>query len=213
MKITKFGHSCLLIEEEGARILIDPGSWSSSQNSVQNIDAILITHEHPDHTDPQSLKQILGSNPQARVFTNIGVGKVLADHQINFELLTHGQSIVIKGVSIAAYGEKHAEIHPSLPKVDNTGFMIAEKFFDPGDTLNTFPSQPVAILAMPVVAPWMRLAESIEYAKRLHPHTCFPIHDGMLRITGPFHKLPEQILRELGINFIVLEENREYDNF
>lgn len=56
MKVTKFGHCCLLIEEEGLRILTDPGSYSTRQNDVQNIDVILITHEHPDHLHIESLK-------------------------------------------------------------------------------------------------------------------------------------------------------------
>ena len=49
MKITKFGHSCLLVEENGVRILFDPGSYSTAQNDVKNIDVVLITHEHSDH--------------------------------------------------------------------------------------------------------------------------------------------------------------------
>ena len=49
MKITKFGHSCLLVEEGGARILLDPGKYSILQNNVENVDAIVITHEHQDH--------------------------------------------------------------------------------------------------------------------------------------------------------------------
>lgn len=49
MKITKFGHCCLLIEENGVRILTDPGTYSTQQSEVKNIDFVLITHEHADH--------------------------------------------------------------------------------------------------------------------------------------------------------------------
>ncbi|MBP9694894.1 MAG: MBL fold metallo-hydrolase [Candidatus Magasanikbacteria bacterium] len=29
MRITKFGHSCLLVEENDVRVLIDPGAFSN----------------------------------------------------------------------------------------------------------------------------------------------------------------------------------------
>lgn len=43
MKITKFGHCCLLIEEHLLRILTDPGNYNTTPD-VENIDIILITH-------------------------------------------------------------------------------------------------------------------------------------------------------------------------
>jgi Beta-lactamase superfamily domain len=34
MRLTKFGHSCLLVEEGGARVLLDPGSFSDRRAAV-----------------------------------------------------------------------------------------------------------------------------------------------------------------------------------
>ncbi len=70
MKITKFGHCCLLIEEKGVRILTDPGTYSTQQSEVKNIDFVLITHEHADHFHVDSLKALLKNNPQAKVIPN-----------------------------------------------------------------------------------------------------------------------------------------------
>lgn len=210
MTITKFGHSCFLIEEMDARILLDPGSYSTAQNTVQNIDAILITHEHPDHLSPESLRTILAGSPGAKIYTNAGVGKILDQENIKYELLLGGKLVAVKGVTIEGVGEKHAEIYPELPIVDNTGYLIAGRFFYPGDAL-TMPGKNVEMLALPVAAPWMKLSEAIDFGRKVAPKYCFPAHDGMLKFPGPVHMLPEKVLTPLGTKFIVLEEGQGYN--
>ena len=210
MNITKFGHSCLLIEEGGVRFLIDPGKYSTLQNEVKNLDAILITHEHLDHTDPESIKIILENNPGTKIYTNKGVGKVLAENGIVFELLEHGQSTTVKNVLIEAFGKKHAVIHPDLPIVDDTGYMIAEKFFYPGDAWH-IPPKPVEILALTLYAPWTTFAQTIDYARNLKPKVCFPVHDSVFKFQGFIYQLAPELLKDFGIVFKILEEGKEHD--
>ena len=50
MQLTHLGHACLLVETETARLLIDPG-MDSSFADVRDLDAVLVTHQHPDHID------------------------------------------------------------------------------------------------------------------------------------------------------------------
>jgi len=195
----------MVVEQDGARILTDPGAWTTAQNDVRTIDAVLITHEHPDHLHLDSLKEVLRNNPQAVVFTNVGVAKILEKEGIAFQLLEHTQTAQIKGVSLEGHGEKHADIYPTVPSVVNTGYLIAGRFFYPGDALYV-PGRPVKILALPVAGPWVKIAEVIEYAKSVHPQLCFPVHDGMLKITGPFHLLPEKILTSQGVQFTVIQD-------
>ena len=135
MKVTKFGHCCLLIEEKELRILTDPGSYSTLQNTVKNIDIVLITHEHPDHFHLQSLKNVI-ANADSKglvIITNKAVGKLLDEEGIKYHLVEHNQKIEIKGILIEGYGEKHAEIYKTLTPVINTGYFIDNKFFYPGD--------------------------------------------------------------------------------
>lgn len=205
MKITKLGHCCMVVEQDRARILTDPGAWTTAQNDVHAIDAVLITHEHPDHLHLDSLKEVLRNNPQVIVFTNAGVAKILEKEGIAFQLLGHQQTVQIKGVSLEGHGEKHADIYPTVPSVVNTGYLIADRFFYPGDALYA-PGRSVKILALPVAGPWVKIAEAIEYARSVHPQLCFPVHDGMLKITGPFHLLPEKILTSQGIQFSVIKD-------
>lgn len=180
MRITKFGHSCLLIEEGSARILIDPGNFSTTQENVTNLHAILITHEHPDHVFLDSLKKILTNNPGVGIYTNAGVGKLLSVAGIAFQVLEDGAVADIEGVTVKGYGVDHACIHDSIPLIRNTGFMIADRLFYPGDALTQFPEN-VEVLALPVAAPWLKISDAVEYALKVHPKICFPVHDGMLR--------------------------------
>lgn len=207
MKITKFGHCCLLIEENGLRILTDPGTYSTSQDFIKNIDIIFITHEHQDHLHIDSLKTVLKNNPQAKVITNQSVGSLLDKENIKYELLEKGE-LSEKGVIIEAFGEKHAFMHPSIEPIQNVGYFIANKLFYPGDAF-TNPNKPVDILALPVAGPWMKLSEAIDYTKELKPRVCFPVHEGILKSPGSTHRIPPTVLEPLGIKFTVLEIDKE----
>ncbi len=234
MKITKFGHCCLLIEEGGARILLDPGSYSDGQNDVKNINAILITHEHQDHIDLNSVKAVLKNNPDAKIITNPSVRDILAKEGIESEALRDGQSTEVKGVKIEGKGNEHAVIHSSIPIVRNTGYFVAERFFYPGDALtlpnrpvsklsgtqlkenvrkrpSSFSLRPVEILAMPASAPWARIGELIDYAIAVKPKVAFPVHDGMLKNPLTFYPYFTKILESAGIAFKPLELGKEYE--
>ncbi|MBI2990369.1 MAG: MBL fold metallo-hydrolase [Candidatus Magasanikbacteria bacterium] len=206
MHLTFFGHSCLLIEENGARLMVDPGFWSEGHTEISGLDAIFITHEHPDHCDIESLSRLREHNQNFRIYTNKGVGKKLAGADFSFELLENGASMTVKGLSVEAFGQDHAVIYQSFPRFDNTGFLFDGRLFHPGDALNVYPDKPVEILALPVIAPWMRMADSLEYAKKIKPQLVFPIHDGMLKHVGPFHSIPKDVLGAEGMRFVVLEK-------
>jgi len=208
MKITKFGHCCLLIEQSGLRILTDPGSYSVLQNEVKDIDLVLITHEHGDHLHIDSLKTVLQNNPQAKIVTNNGVGVLLKKEGISYELLDDGKTTVYKDVLFEAFGREHAEIYRAWKKVENTSYFIGKKFFYPGDAFLN-PNREIEILALPVAGPWLKLSESIDYALLTKPKKCFPVHDGNLKAYSSHHNIPATILPESGIEFIIPEIGTE----
>lgn len=210
MKITKFGHSCLLVEEGGAKILLDPGAYSTAQNYVKNLDAILITHEHGDHLDLNSLEIILNNNPTAKIYTNSGVGKILKEKGIKFELLEDGQKTNIKNVLVEGFGKLHAPAFKMMDNIINVGYLIANRLFCPGDGL-IFPNKPVEILALAVVSPMVSAVQAVEYAIKLGAKTCFPAHDAALKITGGFYKVPEAELTKAGIKWVVIKEGETAD--
>ncbi|MCR4328447.1 MAG: MBL fold metallo-hydrolase [Patescibacteria group bacterium] len=207
MRITKFGHCCLLIEEKGLRILTDPGSFSSGFENLTDIHIILITHEHADHLHTESLKTVLQKNPNAKIITNTTVKSILEKEEITSTLLEHGQSSTEKEILFEAIGEKHALIHTSIPQSQNTGYFINNRLFYPGDAL-TNPERPVEILALPVAGPWVTIGESIDYAITIKPVICFPVHDGNLKSPGIAHRLPTLTLEPKGIRFVIPETEK-----
>jgi L-ascorbate metabolism protein UlaG (beta-lactamase superfamily) len=208
MKINKLGHCCLVIEEQGLVILTDPGAFSTEQNKVTGIDVVFITHEHQDHFHIDSLKEVLKNNPTAIVVTNSAVGALLDKESIPYQILEHGNSQKCKNVLVKAFGEKHAIVYPSIPPVQNTGYLIADRFFFGGDAL-TVPGKPVEILALPVAGPWLDTQMCVDYAKQLHPKVVFPVHDGFLNNLGGFyHSIPKMLLEPEGIQFVILENGK-----
>jgi len=208
MKVTKFGHCCLLIEEQNLRILTDPGMYSTQQNDVKNIDVVLVTHEHQDHLHIDSLKIILKNNPLAKIITNKSVGVLLEKEGIVFTLIEDGQNFSEKEVLIEGFGKNHEVIHSSIPQTQNTGYFIANRLFYPGDAF-TNPKKQIEVLALPVAGPWMKLSEAIDYAIKLQPKVYFPVHDGILKSFGSAHRIPSQVLEPKGIKFVVLEIDKE----
>lgn len=198
MRITKFGHSCLLVEESGVRILLDPGHWSTAQNDLANLDAVLITHEHNDHCDVSSIKAIRVNNPAVSLYANSVVVSRLAKEGINAEILGDSDRCNIRGVSIAGKGIDHIEIHREIPLIRNTGYLIADRFFHPGDAYVEL-DEPIEILALPVGGPWLKMSDTIDYALQLNPKHVIPIHDGMFRKPDFGTKWPTKILNEHGI--------------
>ncbi|MFA4818239.1 MAG: MBL fold metallo-hydrolase [Patescibacteria group bacterium] len=212
MKITKFGHCCLLIEENGLKILTDPGDYTTEQNLVTGIDIILITHEHGDHLHIPSLKAVLQNNPQAKIITNHSVGLLLDKERVPYVVVENGQSATEKGVLVEGVGIKHHLIHPIIPIIDNTGYFIANRFFYPGDAL-TVPNKPVEILAFPITAPWLDIMEALDYVQQVKPQSCFPVHDGNLKAVGHAYKvIPDKVLTPLGIRYLLpnLSEEMEF---
>jgi L-ascorbate metabolism protein UlaG (beta-lactamase superfamily) len=200
MRITKFGHCCLLIEENGLRILTDPGGWNTVPPDLSGIDMILITHEHGDHLHVETIKKILKMNPGVAVVGNKGVEALLQKEGIACVPLGDGNSETFKGVLISGHGTEHALIHPVAPKVENTGFFIAKRFFYPGDSFCLPPSD-AEILALPVAGPWMKLTEATDYVKALKPKASFPVHDGMLASQDWLHQVVAFICKQEGVAF------------
>ncbi|HEY4515645.1 MAG TPA: MBL fold metallo-hydrolase [Candidatus Paceibacterota bacterium] len=204
MKITKLGHCCLLIETKGKRILTDPGSYTVDAHSkLENIDYILFTHEHQDHYHLESLKILLKKNPKAVVYTSSSVSELLEKEGIAHTKVAHKETISLGDIAIVGTGEKHAQMHSSIPLSENMGFFIDGRLWYPGDAF-TDPERPVEILALPVSGPWMKISEAVDYALKLKPKVAFPVHDGTR--FGSAHALPGKILPQNGIEFVAMIE-------
>ena len=149
MKITKFGHCCLLLETKGKRILVDPGRFSDSQNELTDIDIVLITHEHGDHCHTESVQKIVEKNSDVVIVTNTSVANLLRSLSIDVYVLEGRDVATITDVALEAFDGPHVEIFESFGIVQNTGYFVENHFFFPGDAY-TIPHKPVTVLALPV---------------------------------------------------------------
>ncbi|MFI2779605.1 MBL fold metallo-hydrolase [Streptomyces sp. ALB3] len=179
LTLTKNAHSCVRLERNGQSLVIDPGGFTEDGAAV-GADAILVTHEHPDHFDEAQLRAALESNPAARVWTLRSVADQLsAAFPGRVHTVGHGDTFTAAGLDVQVHGELHAVIHPDIPRVTNIGFLVDGSVFHPGDAL-TVPDHPVDTLMLPVMAPWSKISEVIDYVREVKPRRAFDIHDALL---------------------------------
>ena len=66
VKITRMGHAAVVIEVDDTRVLIDPGGFCTDETfELDGLDAIVVTHQHPDHLDRARIGALLERNPEA----------------------------------------------------------------------------------------------------------------------------------------------------
>ncbi|MEV5003404.1 MBL fold metallo-hydrolase [Nocardioides sp. LML1-1-1.1] len=184
MRLTKFGHAAVRIEHDGTTVALDPGMWSERE-SVEGVDAVLVTHEHPDHYDADKLRAT-----DAPIYTIAAVAAQIResapDVAERVTVVAPDQTWTVGGIGVRAIGELHAVIHPDLPRFHNSGYVLTlgeQSVFHPGDAL-TVPGVPVDVLLTPVCAPWMRLSEGIDFARSVGAARNVAIHDRVYSEAG-----------------------------
>jgi len=209
MRLTKFGHSCLLVEEGGARVLLDPGLFSDGFQELEGLTAVCLTHQHSDHLDAERVRQVLDRSPGARVVSDEGSAQALGEAGADVEVVHDGDELELGGLGLAVVGRDHAVIHPDIPVVPNVGYLLGGRLFHPGDAF-TLPGQPVEVLAVPAGAPWMKLAEAVEYLRRVGPTVAVPVHERVLSEAGRsiHYRQLEQLGGRGGTRFQVLDDGR-----
>ncbi|MGH3313312.1 MAG: MBL fold metallo-hydrolase [Streptomyces sp.] len=179
MKLIKKGHSCVRIERDGRTLVIDPGFFSEGDAAV-GADAVLVTHEHPDHFDEGRLRAAMEANPAARIHTLRSVADQLsAAFPGRVHTVGEGDTFEAAGFEVEVHGQLHAVIHPDIPRITNVGYVVDGAVFHPGDAL-TVPGRPVDTLLLPVQAPWSKVSEVIDYVRAVAPRQTLDVHDGLL---------------------------------
>jgi L-ascorbate metabolism protein UlaG (beta-lactamase superfamily) len=215
MKIYKYVHSCILLEEQGRGLLFDPGMFTFMDGHVKpdtffDLDAVVITHIHGDHLDVNALKVIMGNNPQALILTNRQVAAELQKADIAATVLENGtmQAGVFNLEALPAPHERTI-LADAFP--DHAAYRINGRVIHPGDSLSTeimTPWMGTEVLIFPVTAPWMNEMQAYVFAKAMKPAIAIPAHDGYLKEffqKARYQNYTEFLGRE-GITFISLTE-------
>lgn len=181
MKLKKYEHACFTIEKDGKILVVDPGVFTKDFIVTDNIVGIIITHEHPDHFDPDILAAIYDKNPGSLLISTAEVTKKMVDHTSH--VAHSGETLRVEPFALTFFGDKHATIHDTLPIVDNFGLLINDSLYFPGDSF-TLPNRSIDVLALPVGAPWLKISEVMDFFAAVKPRLAFPTHDAIFSETG-----------------------------
>lgn len=203
MRVTKFIHSCLLVETPGRAAIFDPGTMSEEalgkaldDGSVTRLDDIFITHGHQDHLSLPLIKRLLGKFPDARITAPQEVVDQLAGEGI--------QASAAPPEGVTFFEAPHEGILSETPQ--NIGIHYLDLFSDPGDS-HSF-KETKAVLAMPVQAPWGSSMNAFNIAVKLKPKYVLPIHDWHWNDQAReqmYERWFKPALAEQGIKFVSLE--------
>ncbi len=127
LRITWMGHSTLLVEIDGVRVLIDP-VWDERAAPVQwagpkrffppplplkelpQIDLVLLSHDHYDHLGAGTIRRLATSEAtaQAQWITPLGVGRILKQFGVTHAReLDWTESVQIGGLKVTALPARH----------------------------------------------------------------------------------------------------------
>jgi L-ascorbate metabolism protein UlaG (beta-lactamase superfamily) len=210
MKITKFDHALLSIEVDSKMVVIDPGSYSNKLPGFKNVAAICLTHIHEDHSYKPHVEKIMLENPDAQIFGPAEVAQKLGGLPV--QVVYHGDHFEVSGFELDFSGDLHEQIHRSIPLIQNTGVTVNRTLYYPGDSY-TIPENKVKVLACPTSAPWIKIADVMDFIAAVKPETLFPTHNALLSDNGHElynHRISE-VTKENGGNFVSLKPGQSLE--
>src|SRR6478752_831511 len=188
MKLTKFTHACVRLEQDGRVLVFDPGTFSETDQALAGAHAVLITHEHADHVDVDAVAAALQSNTALELFAPEAVAATLRgkapDAGNRIHAAAAGEEFETSGFAVRSFGGQHALIHPQIPVVANIGYLLDENLYHPGDSFIIPDGISVKTLLVPLHAPWSKAGEVVDFVVGVRAPKAFQIHDGLLNDNG-----------------------------
>ena len=185
MRMIKFTHACVRLVDGDRSLLIDPGTWAEDV-AFEGATDVLVTHEHVDHIDVERLVALHGRNPDLRVYPPAPVAAQASEAAPAFAPALHGSRSATRSTRPGSPSARSAASTPSSTTAFRTGqhrLRSRRAVYHPGDSMFV-PDGPVATLLVPTLAPWLKLAEAIDFVRAVRPARAYSIHDAMLSERG-----------------------------
>ena len=190
-RLTFVGHATVLMEGTETTLLTDPFFKSNmlwlkrrvpaalAPEQIPPLDAVLISHTHPDHFDTEALETL---SPRPRIIMPWGRGRSLRSKGFQVVSLRPGERWTHKNTTVTAVRARHNAWH-------NLGFIIemdGKKIYFTGDTklfdeLKTFSARNIDLMLMPyagtpVIGNIWTLEDAAQAVAWVKPKVCIPIH-------------------------------------
>lgn len=211
MKITKYPQSCLMVETERGKILVDPGKLKYKEEYFpewNKADIVILTHFHGDHVNEEVLKHM-----RAKIYSTKEVQEHYPELRIN--IVSEKDDIWLDYMSVYVKKAIHG-YNPNLKGkevLENIGFIIEDKIGDnynrlyvTSDTICFDTNFKADIVALPVTGYGLTMSsyEAALFAKELGAKLVLPIHmDNEMYPTDL--ELMKKNFEKFGINYKVLE--------
>lgn len=173
MRVTKYPQSCLALEKDGARLLIDLGNLAFDAAGLEafgTVDAVLYTHRHGDHCDPRSFDALREAG--IPLYGNADVCALIGEGSTE---IRDGQPLEVAGFRILPRDLPHVELVDGSAGPPNTGVVVDDRLFHPGDGVRLDGLQ-VDVLAVPIAGPSISVRDAYRFVESTRAGTVIPIH-------------------------------------
>lgn len=131
LRITWIGHATVLIEVGGRRFLTDPflrdrlgplrrRGASVDLDAIGRVDAVLLSHAHPDHFDRGSLRRLEG---EPLMIVPMGLGRVIERMGFRTREIAPGERAEVGGTGVVAVEARHGR-WPRHPAAATLGYLV-----------------------------------------------------------------------------------------
>lgn len=180
MKITKYPQSCLMVETNNKKILIDAGGLKYQDKFLdywKNVDLVLITHKHGDHIKIDALKEL--NKP---IYSTQEVQNTYPE--IEFNIVKENDVLEFDNIKVEVVKAIHG-YNPNLKDgkevFENVGYIIDDgkcRLYITSDTICFKNDYKVDVVALPITAHGLTMSsyEASLFANELGAKLVLPIH-------------------------------------